>query len=185
FVGWLITCDIILFSSGHTLREIDVFLPILGYSVVICLVIYPITPLIINLFIRNPNKKINILFDFGENFSLWLIFGAPIFHGITSIIFLLVFASLEGNISQLFVGGLIFIDIDKAFLLYGHLYPLFWAISATIWFFIIPFVGLFAEKYLKFDYKVKQIPEPNEELNKDIKEIYNEAAVILEYSPRA
>jgi len=185
FVGWLITCNLILFISGHSLSDLNVFLPIWGISLVICLIIYPITPLLINRVIRNPNKKIKILFDFGDNFSIGVVFGSPILHGITSLVIILIIAALGGNYAELFVEGDLWIDLDKAYLLYGHLYPLFWSISSIIWFFIVPFAGLFAEKYLKFDYKANKIPEPNEELNKDIKKIYNEAAAIFKLSPRA
>jgi len=185
FVGWLITCNLILFISGHSLSDLNVYLPIWGISTVICLIIYPITPSLINRFIRNPNKKIKILFDFGDNFSLGVIFGSPILHGITSLGILLIIAASGGNYSDLFQEGNVIIDLDNAYLLYGHLYPLFWSISGIIWFFIVPFAGLFAEKYLKFDYNTNKLPEPNEELNKDTKKIYNEAAAIFKLSPRA
>jgi len=185
FVGWLITCNLILFISGHSLSDLNVYLPIWSISIVICLLIYPITPLLINRSIRNPNKKIKILFDFGENFSIGVIIVSPILHGITSLGILLIIALLGGNYVELFEEGSIRIDLDNTYLLYGHVYPLFWSISSIIWFFIVPFAGLAAEKYLKFDYKANKIPEPNEELNKDIKKNYNEAAAIFKLSPRA
>ena len=75
--------------------------------------------------------------------------------------------------------------VVNAYLSYGHLYPFFWSISSITWFFIIPFAGLLAEKYLKFDYKANKIPDPYRELNKDVKKIYNEAAAIFKLSPRA
>jgi len=183
FVGWLTTCSIILFISGHSLTDLNVYLPIWGISIGICLTIYPITPLLINRFIQNPNKKIKILFDFEENFSIGVGIASPILHGITSVVILLVMAALGGNWFELFKEETNL--LDTAYLLYGHLYPLFWSISSIVWFFIIPFTFLLAEKYFQFDYKANKIPNPNEELNKDIKKIYNEAAAIFKLSSRA
>ncbi len=185
FVGWLTACNLIFFISGNTLTDLNVYLPIWGISIVICLLIYPITPLLFNQVIRNPNKKIKILFDFGENFKFFVFIGSLILHGITSYAILLIIAALGGNYIELFNEGDLIVDANKAYLLYGHLYPLFWSISGIFWFFIIPFAGLLADKYLQFDYKANKIPAPNENLKKDVKKIYDEAASIVKLSPRA
>ena len=183
FVGWLTIGSIILFISGHSVQDLNVYLPIWGISLGICLILYPIAPLLINHFIRNPNKRIRILFDFDEDFSIVVGIISPILHVLTSIAILLVIATLGGNWNELFKeeNNL----LDTAYLLYGHLYPLFWSISSIVWFFVIPFTYLLAEKYFQFDYKANKIPNPNEELNKEIKKIYNEAAAIFKLSPRA
>ncbi|KKM17618.1 hypothetical protein LCGC14_1673950 [marine sediment metagenome] len=183
FVGWLTMCSIILFISGYRLYDLNVYLPIWGLSLAICLIIYPITPLLINRLIRDPNKRIKILFDFGEDFTLYIYIGSPILHGLTSLGILFLMAVLGGNYLELFNLGNNF--VDNAYSLYGHLYPLFWSVSSIVWYFIIPFTGLLVEKYFQFDYKANKIPIPNQELNKEIKKIYSEAAAIVKPSPRA
>ncbi len=183
FVGWLTTCSIILFISGHRLHDLNVYLPIWSLSLVICLIIYPITPLLINRLIRDPNKRIKILFDFGEDFTIYVYLISPILHGLTSLGLLFLMATLGGNYLELFNQENGF--ADNAYSLYGHLYPFYWSVSSIFWYFIIPLTGLIAEKYFQFDYIANKIPIPNQEFNKDIKKIYSEAATIVKLSPRA
>ena len=97
FVEWLTTCSIILFISGHRLHDLNVYFPIWGLSLGICLMIYPITPLLINRLIRDPNKRIKILFDFGEDFTIYVYIVFPILHGLTSLGILFLMAILGGN----------------------------------------------------------------------------------------
>jgi len=269
FYGWLIISNIILFCLGYHLHDLHVYLPIWGYSALICSLIYPITPKIINLFFKNKGFKLNILFEVQEWHWIWFIFCAPILHVITSLSILHYLSTLDGNNKLIYIDAFTY-DLDRTYILYGALYPLIWSISAIIWFFIIPIASIiihysmsnevrfkpktkshffskeildprnkkhaptyFKDKFIcpicklyvkhswiqnvferiqsnnsiKFSIskcsnclnlmiwsadhkeiifpKINQVEEPNVELNKDIKEIYIEAATILDESSRA
>lgn len=145
FVGWLITANILLFSLRYRLHDFYIYPLLWTLAVLICFIIYPCTPKIINLFIKNPHKKIKILFETEEWHGPWYFLGAPILHGITSLAILLSYASLDGNLDHMYLGTPNWLpysyDIDRMYLFYGNLWPVMWSISALFWFFILPLLS--------------------------------------------
>ena len=178
FIGWLITSNLILFSLGYKLHDFHMYFPIWLIAFIICFTIYPVIPIFINILLKNPKYKIKILFNFDEDYAIWYFFVGPFIHGVTSLIILLSYANLEGNLGHMYLGGdpSLFnynYDTTRMYIFYGVLYPLIWSISAIFWFFIIPIIITFGNWiYERNHLKSKEVFADNSNLIPSKKDMY-------------